>query len=136
MLFSLLNNKPNFKGTDMNTLKNDQVTALTPSITNVVNNIYTLTTKDRFSDIRAILGRSCAASQYSKLTEQQKAIVLFGARIRPSTHINIPLEAMTFEERNQIRLSIIALRNLGKSFGESLLSRDEFNVKPTRKSHA
>ena len=124
----------------MNTLKIESETAqaLTTTKTataNAANDLYTLTTKDRFSNIRTMIGRSAAASQYSKLTEQQKAIVLFGARIRPSTHINIPLEAMTFEERNQIRLSIIALRNLGKSFGESLLSRDEFNVKPTRKSH-
>jgi hypothetical protein len=126
MLFSLLNNKPNFKGTGMNTFKNDQVTAITPSITSVVNNIYTLTTKDRFSDIRAMLGRSCAASQYSKLSSQQKAIILFGARLKPSIHIYTPLENMTFDEQEQIRLSILSLRDLTKMMSAVGLDREQF----------
>jgi len=122
----------------MNTLRIESETALTVSKTApaAANDVCSQTAKDRLINIRAMLGRSYAASQYEKLSEQQKAIVLYGARMKPSTHISIPLEDMTFEEREQIRLSIIALRHLGKSFGESLLSRDEFNVKATRKSQA
>lgn len=119
----------------MNTLKKDEA-AIRPAVINAANDVDSPTLSERFNDIRAMLGRNFAATQYNKLTDQQKAMILFGARIKPSSHINTPLESMTFEEREQIRLSIIALRNLGQSFGESLLSRDQFTVKPKRKLHA
>ena len=113
----------------MNTLKKEHAPTLTPVvIPNAANDVCSPTAKDRLSNIRAMIGRSHAASQYEKLTEQQKAMVLFGARLKPSAYINTPLESMASDEREQVRLSIIALRNLGQSFGESLLSRDEFEA--------
>ncbi|NRB24062.1 hypothetical protein [Shewanella sp.] len=76
--------------------------------------------------MRLQLGRNTAASLYSKLSNQQKAIILFGARLKPSSHIHIPLESMSFDEQEQVRLSIIALRDMAKTFVSIPLSRDQF----------
>ena len=76
--------------------------------------------------LRSKIGRNRAASYYSKLTSQQKAIILFGARLKPSTHIHTPLESMTFDEQEQIRLSILALRDLTKLMSSVGLAREQF----------
>ncbi|MEZ9198559.1 hypothetical protein [Shewanella sp. 10N.286.54.B9] len=80
--------------------------------------------------LRDLLDRSCVASRYSKLSDQQKAMILYGAKLKPSTHINIPLDKMTACEREQIRLSIIALCEINNTFGRAMLSRDRFNMRP------
>ena len=76
--------------------------------------------------IRSMLGKSSAASQYDKLNQQQRAMILFAARLRPAKYINLPLLSLTLEEREAIRVAIIALLDLGKAFGCVPLSRDQF----------
>ena len=80
--------------------------------------------------LRELLDRSCVASRYSKLSDQQKAMILFGAKLKPSTHINTPLDSMTVDEREQIRQSVIALCDISSTFGKAMLSRDRFNMRP------
>jgi len=80
--------------------------------------------------LRELLDRSCVASRYGKLSDQQKAMILYGAKLKPSTHINTPLDSMTVDEREQIRQSVIALCDISNTFGKTLLSRDRFNMRP------
>jgi len=80
--------------------------------------------------LRELLDRSCVASRYGKLSDQQKAMILFGAKLKPSTHINTPLDSMTVDEREQIRQSVIALCDISNTFGKAMLSRDRFNMRP------
>ena len=76
--------------------------------------------------MRLQLGRNTAASHYNKLSDQQKAIVLFGARLKPSSHIHMPLENMSIDEQEQVRSSIIALGDMAKTFAAIPLSREQF----------
>lgn len=80
--------------------------------------------------LRDLLDRSCVASRYSQLSDQQKAMILYGAKLKPSTHINISLDSMTVDEREQIRQSIIALCDISNTFGRVMISRDRFNMRP------
>ncbi|NRB25738.1 hypothetical protein [Shewanella sp.] len=80
--------------------------------------------------LRDLLDRSCVASRYSNLSDQQKAMILYGAKLKPSTHINTPLDSMTFDEREQIRHSIIALCDVSSIFGRTMLTRDRFEHRP------
>ncbi|MPY24428.1 hypothetical protein [Shewanella sp. YLB-07] len=80
--------------------------------------------------LRELLDRSCVASRYCQLSDQQKAMILYGAKLKPSTHINTPLDSMTIAEREQIRQSIIALCDISDRFGRTLLTRDRFDHKP------
>lgn len=90
--------------------------------------------------IRSMLGKSSAASQYDKLNQQQRAMILFAARLRPAKYINLPLLSLTLQEREAIRVAIIALLDLGKAFGCVPLSRDQFfpprALKPVARSQA
>ncbi|MCS6101384.1 hypothetical protein [Shewanella baltica] len=90
--------------------------------------------------IRSMLGKSSAASQYDKLNQQQRAMILFAARLRPAKYINLPLLSLTLEEREAIRVAIIALLDLGKAFGCVPLSRDQFfpprALKPVARNQA
>ncbi|MFT5788038.1 MAG: hypothetical protein ACI8SJ_000133 [Shewanella sp.] len=86
--------------------------------------------KHGVDSLRDLLDRSCVASRYGKLSDQQKAMILFGAKLKPSSHINTPLDSMTIDEREQIRQSIIALCNISNTFGRAMLSRDRFELRP------
>ena len=81
--------------------------------------------------MRQNLGRSSAASCYSKLTEQQKAMVLFGARLKPSEHIRTAFDSFSDDHREQIRQSIMALCELSSQFSKISLDRDSF--KPVKR---
>lgn len=76
--------------------------------------------------MRMMLGKTSAASQFDKLTNQQRALVLFAARLKPSEYINTPLLSLSTNEREAVRQSIIALIDLGRAFGNMPLSRDQF----------
>ncbi|PKG57999.1 hypothetical protein [Shewanella sp. GutDb-MelDb] len=86
--------------------------------------------KHGVDSLRDLLDRSCVASRYGKLSDQQKAMILFGAKLKPSSHINTPLDSMTLNEREQIRQSIIALCDISNTFGRAMLSRDRFELRP------
>ena len=86
-----------------------------------------LTAEVHINNIHVLLGRSHTAGLYSSLTKQQKAMVLFGAKLKPSEYMNMPLDEMTFDEREQIRLSIIALREISNVFGLSALDKERFS---------
>lgn len=91
--------------------------------------------------LRDLLDRSSVASRYGKLSDQQKAMILYGAKLKPSTHIKIPLDSMTVDERELIRQSIMALCDISNTFGRAMLSRDRFDLRPkavkssSKKSH-
>lgn len=82
--------------------------------------------KQSIEAVRSMLGRNRAASIYSNLTKQKKAIILFGARLKPSTHLHTPLEKMTFDEQEAIRMSILAIRELVKELSSVGLGREQF----------
>ena len=90
------------------------------------NDISSPSAQQSIDSLRSKIGRNRAASYYSKLTSQQKAMILFGARLKPSTHLHTPLETMTFDEQEQIRLSILALRDLTKVMSSVGLAREQF----------
>lgn len=86
--------------------------------------------KHGVDSLRALLDRSCVASRYGKLSDQQKCMILYGAKLKPSTHLKTPLDCMTVDEREQIRQSIMALFDITNTFGKAMLSRDRFNMRP------
>ncbi|WP_417761694.1 hypothetical protein [Shewanella sp.] len=75
--------------------------------------------------MRKMLGKSSLASIYDALTEQQRATVLYAARIRPSSAINTPLMAMSMDDREAIRVAIIALTDMSKAFLSVPCGRDQ-----------
>lgn len=86
-----------------------------------------------FDVVREKLGRNHLASTYNSLTTQQKAMILFGAKIKASSHISCSFESMDRDEREAIRLSIIAMQDINSQFGRVLLSREQIEtVKPKR----
>ena len=76
--------------------------------------------------MRAALGKTSAASKFDRLSQQQKAILLTAARLRPSQYINRPLMTLTTDEREAIRHALISLVDLGRAFAAVPLSRDQF----------
>lgn len=76
--------------------------------------------------MRAALGKTSAASKFDRLSQQQKAILLTAARLRPSQYINKPLMTLTTDEREAIRHALISLVDLGRAFAAVPLSRDQF----------
>lgn len=76
--------------------------------------------------MRAALGKTSAASKFDRLSQQQKAILLTAARLRPSLYINRPLMTLTTDEREAIRQALISLVDLGRAFAAVPLSRDQF----------
>lgn len=86
--------------------------------------------------MRKMLGKSSLASIYDALTEQQRATVLYAARIRPSSAINTPLMAMSMDDREAIRVAIIALTDMSKAFLSVPCGRDQIishrKVNPAR----
>jgi hypothetical protein len=80
--------------------------------------------------MRCMLGKNSAASQFDKLTQQQRALVLFAARLKPSEYLNRPLMSFTAEQREAVRTSIIALVDLSRAFSNLSLSRDQFISPP------
>ncbi|MCW3171244.1 hypothetical protein [Shewanella subflava] len=76
--------------------------------------------------MRQMLGKTSAASQFDKLTAQQRALVFFAARLKPSEYINKPLLSLSTNEREAVRQSLIALTDLGRAFSNMPLSRDQF----------
>ncbi|MDR9767664.1 hypothetical protein RJP56_16505 [Shewanella baltica] len=115
-------------------------TALPLHATNAANEQHGEVWKDAIASVRIMLGKSSAASQYDKLSQQQRAMILFAARLRPAKYINLPLLSLTLEEREAIRVAIIALLDLAKAFGRVPLSRDQFfpprALKPVASSQA
>lgn len=77
-----------------------------------------------------MLGRNSAASQYDKLTQQQKAMILFAARLKPSEYISKPLMSLTPANRDAVRKAIIAMQDAAKVFGNLSLAKEQFISKP------
>ncbi|WBJ93541.1 hypothetical protein [Shewanella sp. MTB7] len=100
-----------------------------------MNTVDALTKKKElreFNEVRELIGRSHVASLYDRLTEQQKAMILFGAKLKPSLYISKSIDEMSYDEREEIRLSIIALGEINHVFGGGMLSREQFSHKPKR----
>jgi hypothetical protein len=76
--------------------------------------------------MRQMLGKTSAASQFDKLSSQQKALVFFAARLKPSEYIHRPLLSLSTTEREAVRQSLIALTDLGRAFCNMPLSREQF----------
>lgn len=60
--------------------------------------------------MRAQLGRSRAAAEWSRLTHQQRAMLCYGAKLRPSTYAHLALEEMTDSEREAIRHALVEMK--------------------------
>lgn len=62
------------------------------------------------AEMRARLERSRVAAEWSRLTTQQRAMLCYGARLRPSTYAELALEEMTDDEREQIRHALVEMK--------------------------
>jgi hypothetical protein len=82
--------------------------------------------REAIAAMRKMLGKTSAASQFDKLPAQQRALVLFGARLKPSEYLNRPLLSLSTNEREAVRQSLIALTDLGRAFSNMPLSRAQF----------
>ncbi len=77
------------------------------------------------NNIRSMIGKSSLASVYDKLTQQQRATVLYAARIKPSTAVDSPLMALTIDQREAVRTAIIAIADMGKAFSMVPCGREQ-----------
>jgi hypothetical protein len=82
--------------------------------------------REAIAAMRNMLGKTSAASQFDKLTAQQRALVFFAARLKPSEYLNRPLLSLSTTEREAVRQSLIALTGLGRAFSNMPLSREQF----------
>ena len=80
------------------------------------------------AEIHAMLGRNLAESSYDNLSAKEKAIVLYGAKLKPSDYINKKLKNMDTEVREQIRLSFIAISEMIKAFPSAGLTYKNFSL--------
>ncbi|MFP2768357.1 hypothetical protein [Oceanisphaera sp. KMM 10153] len=62
------------------------------------------------AEMRARLRRSRVAAEWSRLTMQQRAMLCYGAKLRPSTYAELALEEMTDNEREAIRLALVEMK--------------------------
>lgn len=60
--------------------------------------------------MRHLLGKSRIASEWQQLTTQQRAMLCYGAKLRPSTYAEMAIEDMTCDEREQIRVALVAMK--------------------------
>ncbi len=93
----------------------------------------TPSSRESINAIRAQLGRSSAASRYAKLTDQQKCIVLYGAKLKPAEHLRTPFELFDTDQREQMRQSLMALCDLTQQFSGVSFDRDQFKPVKTAK---
>jgi hypothetical protein len=82
--------------------------------------------REAIAAMRNMLGKTSAASQFDKLTAQQRALVFFAARLKPSQYLNRPLLSLSTNEREAVRQSLIALVDLSRAFSSMPLSREQF----------
>jgi hypothetical protein len=82
--------------------------------------------REAIAAMRKMLGKTSAASQFDKLPAQQRALVFFGARLKPSEYLNRPLLSLSTNEREAVRQSLMALTDLGRAFSNMPLSRAQF----------
>jgi hypothetical protein len=82
--------------------------------------------REAIAAMRNMLGKTSAASQFDKLTAQQRALIFFAARLKPSEYLNRPLLSLSTNEREAVRQSLIALTGLGRAFSNMPLSREQF----------
>lgn len=75
--------------------------------------------------MRKQLGKSSLAATYDKLTDQQRAIVLYAARIKPSTAIDTPLLQLPIAQREAVRMAIISLTDLGQLMAGVPVGREQ-----------
>lgn len=60
--------------------------------------------------IRSQIGRSRVAAEWSRLTLQQRAMLCYGAKLRPGTYAHMELEEMTTDEREAIRQALVEMK--------------------------
>ncbi|PPL15496.1 hypothetical protein UN63_12375 [Oceanisphaera arctica] len=60
--------------------------------------------------MRARLQRSRVAAEWSRLSTQQRAMLCYGAKLRPSSYAELALEEMTDDEREHIRLALVEMK--------------------------
>lgn len=77
------------------------------------------------SAMRNMLGKSSLASVYDHLTRQQRATVLFAARIKPTSAIDTPLMQLNIDQREAVRTAIIALADMAKVFAAVPCGREQ-----------
>lgn len=70
----------------------------------------TTTAERELASLREQLGRSRVAAQWSRLTTQQRAMLCYGAKLRPSTYAHMALEDMTEDEREAIRRALVEMK--------------------------
>lgn len=78
------------------------------------------------AQIRERLGTSSVARRYNQLNQQQKSMVLYGAKLKPSSHINTSFEQFNNDQRDAIRTAIIAMNNVSQSFNALAMTREQF----------
>ena len=69
-----------------------------------------ITAAQAIDAIREQLGKSRVASEWSRLSLQQRAMLCYGAKLRPSTYAEMAIEDMTSDEREQIRVALVAMK--------------------------
>ncbi|MDO6525416.1 hypothetical protein Q4519_06935 [Motilimonas sp. 1_MG-2023] len=60
--------------------------------------------------IRGLLGKSRVASEWERLTMQQRAMLCYGAKLRPTTFAALAIEEMSPAEREQIRVALVEMK--------------------------
>lgn len=72
--------------------------------------LSTPTAESTLASLRDQLGRSRVAAEWSRLTPQLRAMLCYGAKLRPSTYAHLALEEMTDSEREAIRHALVEMK--------------------------
>lgn len=95
---------------------------------------FKMTGEQAIAAMRKQLGKSSLATAYDKLTEQQRAVVLFAARIKPSTAIDTPLLQLPIAQREAVRMAIISITDFGRAMAGVPAGREQIITEhPQRK---
>lgn len=88
---------------------------------------------DALAGIRAALRRSRVAAEWDRLSTQQRAMLCYGAKLRPSTYAHMALEDMTDDEREALRRALVEMKRGLREF--VCTDRTEWRHVPANTGH-
>lgn len=75
--------------------------------------------------MRAMLGKCAIASAYDRMSDAQKVMVLYGAKLSPHHYLRTAFNAFDDEQREQLRVTLIQLLDIAQLFKGKPIGRGD-----------
>lgn len=75
--------------------------------------------------MRAMLGKCAIASAYDRMSDAQKMMVLYGAKLSPHHYLRTAFNAFDDEQREQLRVTLIQLLDIAQLFKGKPIGRGD-----------